>query len=362
MHFLFLNQYFPPDPAPTGILLRELADDLVKRGHTVDFVAARESYRAGQARGGRMLRELRALGRMLLDGARRRPRPEVIFSASSPPILLVVATLLAWWHRARSVHWIMDLYPEIAVALGEIRGGALAGIIRKMMGYGYRQAEHVVALDADMAACVRHHGVEAVIIRPWVFASVLARPLPDVEPVTPWTWIYSGNLGRAHEWETLLQVQRLIEERDPEMRLLFQGGGPSWPLAKARAEALGLRRCQWQPYVAEEALPAALLSAQVCVVSQRPEVQGCLWPSKLGFLLTLPRPILWVGPIDGAIARDLASRVHTGIFAPGEADAIADWLLAQKRRGTSAESPTLDATAHRAEALRAWQTLLDPAQ
>ena len=48
MRFLLLNQYFPPDPAPTGVLLREVADELVAAGHEVDFVAAQQDYRGGQ--------------------------------------------------------------------------------------------------------------------------------------------------------------------------------------------------------------------------------------------------------------------------------------------------------------------------
>ena len=43
--------------------------------------------------------------------------------------------------------------------------------------------------------------------------AVLERPTPDVQPDAEWTWIYSGNLGRAHEWETLLRAQQLIEQR-----------------------------------------------------------------------------------------------------------------------------------------------------
>src|SRR5882762_899772 len=97
---LFLNQYFPPDPAPTGVLLREVADELAAAGHQVDFVAARQDYRGGQQAGGRMRREFTALARMLFDGMRRQ-RADVIFAASSPPCLVVVATLLAFWHRAR---------------------------------------------------------------------------------------------------------------------------------------------------------------------------------------------------------------------------------------------------------------------
>ncbi|HYR57220.1 MAG TPA: hypothetical protein VEO95_01265, partial [Chthoniobacteraceae bacterium] len=111
MRVLFLNQYFPPDPAPTGVLFAEIAAELEKAGHAVDFVAARQEYRAAQKQGGRLLREARALCQMLLDGL-RRPRADVVVSGSSPPCLLVVATLVARWHRARSVHWIMDLYPE----------------------------------------------------------------------------------------------------------------------------------------------------------------------------------------------------------------------------------------------------------
>jgi len=359
MRVLFLNQYFPPDPAPTGVLLRELADELERAGHTVDFVAARQDYRAGQPKRGRMLREAKALARMLLDGL-RRPRAEVVVSASSPPCLLVVATLVAAWHRARSVHWIMDLYPEIAVALGEVRAGFVSRMIGRVMGWCYRSASRVVALDEDMAARLRRYGVDCAVIRPWVFAPVLKQlAVARGEPGAEWTWIYSGNLGRAHEWETLLQAQAILEKRAASVRLLFQGGGPSREAARERATALGLRQCEWADYVAEEELPASLLRCQALAVTQLPAAQGLLWPSKLGLVMSLPRPILWVGPVDGAIARMLRDFPHAGIFAPGEQARIADWLIALKAGG--ADDPAarvFDCAAHRAASLGAWMELL----
>src|SRR3954447_16473 len=127
MRVLLLNQYFPPDPAPTGMLLGELAERLRADGHTVDFVDAGVPYRAGQKQRGRARRELTALARMLWRGL-CAPRGDVVISATSPPLLLVVGTLVALRHRARSIHWAMDLYPDLAVALGEIREGALARI------------------------------------------------------------------------------------------------------------------------------------------------------------------------------------------------------------------------------------------
>ena len=359
MRVLFLNQYFPPDPAPTGVLLRELADELERAGHTVDFVAAREDYRAGQKKGGRMVREARALGRMLLDGL-RRPKADVVVSASSPPCLLVVATLVAAWHRAKSVHWIMDLYPEIAVALGEVQAGFVTRMIGKMMGWCYRRAARVVVLDEDMAARLRLYGVESVVIRPWVFAPVLKQlAAAREERAGEWTWIYSGNLGRAHEWETLLQTQALMEQRGTGVRLLFQGGGPARAAAQARVAELGLRQCAWTDYAAEAELPSSLRRCHVLAVTQLPAAHGLLWPSKLGLVVSLPRPILWIGPTDGAIARMLRAFPHAGVFAPGQAAEIADWLLAQKAGGGDVPAAQVfDPAAHRTASLAAWTELL----
>jgi colanic acid biosynthesis glycosyl transferase WcaI len=358
VRFLFLNQYFPPDPAPTGVLFRELAEHFTAHGHAVECVAAQQDYRSGQQYGGRLVREVAALLRMGWSGMRRQ-RPDVVIAGTSPPGLTFVAALVARWHRARAVHWIMDLYPEIAVALGETRSGLLSKTVSRAMGWAYRGGARVVALDEDMAERVRSYGVEPAIVHPWVFESILAQPQPTVAASEPWTWIYSGNLGRAHEWQTLLEAQALLEKCDAKVTLLFQGGGPAWPAAQRRAQELGLRDCHWLPYTKEADLPTTLLRAQVSAVTQLPATRGCLWPSKLGLVLTLPRPIAWVGPTDGAIANELRRYPHAGIFAPGDARALADWLLTLREHPvTIPASALLDARAQRTRSLATWLALV----
>ena len=64
MRVLFLNQYFPPDPAPTGLLFGEIAEELRARGHEVIFVSSGQEYRAGQKLSFRWVREAWALVRM----------------------------------------------------------------------------------------------------------------------------------------------------------------------------------------------------------------------------------------------------------------------------------------------------------
>ena len=360
MRVLFLNQYFPPDPAPTGMLLRELADALEETGHVVDFVDAGECYRGEKRSRGRMRREMKALARVLAGGLRCR-RPDVIESASSTPCVLVVATALALWRRAGSVHWLMDMYPEIAVALGEIRPGAFSGAIARLMAWCYRRTDRVVALDADMAARLIAYSVDVAVVRPWVFPAVIER-IPaalHIAPKPEWTWIYSGNLGRAHDWATLLEVQAILENRGAPCRLLFQGGGPAWLPARARAEELGLKNCAWSGYVEEEQLPRSLLACQLLVVTQLPAAQGLLWPSKLALAVTLPRPLLWIGPTNGAVAGLLRTLPHAGVFSAGQAAQIADWIIALKERPPSIErNATFDAARHRESSLKQLTMLI----
>ena len=334
MRFLFLNQYGPPDPVPTARLLGELANHLQGQGHEVEILSQSQSYHGRPARGGsRWRRELTALfaiGRAGWSG--KRARPDVVLSLTSPPGLVVVAALLARRHRARLAHWAMDLYPELALALGETGPNAIFHGIQNAMRWAYRRCALVIALDEDMQSHLQTtYGLKDVrVLEPWSSAEserqIAAASASAPEAETPWIWLYSGNLGRAHEWRTLLDAQRLLELRGGAARLVFQGDGAARPLAIAYAESIGLQRCAWNGYVHEAGLIESLLGAQALVATQRPETRGLLWPSKLALLERLPRPVLYVGPVDGAIANRLRRRAGTGIFAPGQAEEVAAWI------------------------------------
>jgi hypothetical protein len=220
----------------------------------------------------------------------------------------------------------MDLYPDVAVALGEVREGSLLHrLTSSLMGEAYRACDRIIVLDEDMAGRVRIHGPESEVLAPWPPAMEGADeewPRRERENEATFTWLYSGNLGRAHEWETLLEAQALLERDGLKIDLVFQGGGTERETALARAQELGLRRCHWQPYAEEADLVPSLLAADCLIATQRPETSGCLWPSKLALVLQLDRPLVWVGVPDGAVGRRLRDEGHF-CFAPGDAVGLA---------------------------------------
>jgi hypothetical protein len=46
VRFLLLNQFYPPDIAPTGQVLHDVAVNLVSKGHTVTVICSNRSYDA----------------------------------------------------------------------------------------------------------------------------------------------------------------------------------------------------------------------------------------------------------------------------------------------------------------------------
>jgi glycosyltransferase involved in cell wall biosynthesis len=196
-----------------------------------------------------------------------------------------------------------------------------AGLMRRF----YRACDLAVVLDREMAERIGPLPRRIETLPPWPPDPTLFT-LPEVAPgerSNVFTWLYSGNLGRAHEWHTLLEAQALLEARGVPVDLVFQGGGAEREPAMAAAAAMGLRHCQWRDYAPEADLIPSLVAADALVATQRPETAGCLWPSKLALAVLVGRPVLWVGGKDGGVAEWLRGQ---GYFAcePGDAGPLAD--------------------------------------
>jgi colanic acid biosynthesis glycosyl transferase WcaI len=360
MRILILNQYGPGDDAPTGKLFGEIAHDWISAGHECEFVTADRTYRNRQ--GFRWVWELRSLASMLWRGVSAK-RMDLILAGSSPPCLLVVAALAAMWHGAVLVHWAMDLYPELGARLEGGVARACSGVLKGWMRAAYSRCRTVVTLDEDMVRVLDVYGVSAGVIRPWVcgvpcgLGNGFSAAGNGSGMGRVFRWMYSGNLGRAHEWRTLLEAQALLEARGVEAELVFQGGGASWQPAGEHAARLGLHRCHWLPYVPEGKLVSQLLESDCLVATQLSETRGCLWPSKLALFLGLPRPLLWVGPSGGSVARILEGRDGAGCYACGDAKGVADWIEKRVALG-SWVAPVFDLAEERRRSLEDWRGIL----
>lgn len=351
MRIMLLNQYGAASGAPTGKILGELGQFLAQAGNTVTFVSTTQKYGVS-VHGSRIVREAKAHLKMLWQGI-TAPKVDVVISLTSPGCLPVTATLIGWRHRARHFHWAMDLYPDAGIELDEIRNPLLITLLKSLMRHAYSQAETVVALDQDMSDYLKlHYQTETAIIPPTPPQLTWPEPKPKER-----CWLYSGNFGRAHEINILLEAQRDLEATRYPATLILQGHGNQFEATQNLARKMKLERVVWRDPVPFDELGASLLAADILVVTRKKEIKGILSPSKLILAELSGRTILWIGDTDGHTARALRAQGH-GVFGQNENIAIAAWLKTQFQMPRQTR-PSQPVERLRQKVMIDWQNLLE---
>jgi len=334
---ILLNQFFPPDLAPTGQMAADLAEDLIGMGHQVSVLASRGSYLGGEKRESHSTWRgidvhrvsatslgKRTLAHRALDygsfyaaagwALRRMPPPDVIVAMTTPP-LIAATGLGARQKGTRLVYWVQDLYPEIAIAFGAIGENALhtrtmAAISRRVMA----AAASVVVLGEAMADRVVAAGARrdrVTTIPNWADGQVVRSVPHDANPLredlrrgSRFVVLYSGNIGRAHDVSTLVGAARALAGRD-DIAFVFQGEGNK--RAELELGTRGLPNVRFAPYQPREKLAESLSAADVHLITLSPNVLGLLEPSKLYGIMAAGRPALYVGPDRSEVARTIAA-------------------------------------------------------
>ena len=357
MKILLLNQFFPPDLAPTGQMAADLAEDLVAAGHSVSVLASRGSYLGGERqparstwkgvevfRGAATSLGKKTLVYRALDYASfyasaglalsRMDPPDVVVAMTTPP-LIAAAGLAATRRGSKLVSWVQDLYPEIAVAFGALRDGspaarAMAALSRKVMG----ASANVVVLGEAMKEKAVQAGAapERVAIIPnWADGEVI-RPVPnesnrlrdDLARGARFVVLYSGNIGRAHDVSTVVQAAKLLADR-PDIAFVFQGDG-----AKRAELVLGTRalpNVRFVPYQLREKLSESLSAADLHLITLAPNVVGLLEPSKLYGVMAAGRPSVYVGPGRSEVARTIQAEKIGACVENGNAAGLVDAIV-----------------------------------
>jgi len=359
---IFVNRYFFPDHSATSQILSDLAFHLTGSGHEVHVLTSGQIYDAPSAvlpaletvngvqvhrlastRFGRGALPGRAIDylsfyRSVYHHLITIARPSDIVIATTDPPLLSVAVAPAVRRRgARLVNWLQDIYPETAAVLGvPLLRGPLGTVLTSLRNRILQQSASNVVVGDLMAQWVLKLGVPAArvhVIANWCNDEAI-KPQPQTgNPLRPaWDLVgkfifgYSGNLGRAHEYDTVLEAAKRLR-RDPRIVFLMIGGGKRFEdLAKAvKAHALE-GSFRFLAYQEQALLPHSLSVPDVHWLSLQPQLEGLIVPSKFYGIAAAGRPMVMIGDPEGEIGR-LVQQHGCGVaIAPGNAEALARTL------------------------------------
>jgi len=332
MKLLVINQYGPPDGAATAQMLGDLVERAAQDGAEVTVICSDRSYadpavrypRQEQWKGvdvrrvaitgfgrsgtlGRAVDYVTFLIRAAIAGM-RAPKPDVTLGLSTPPILGALAVVLARLRGGRAGYWAMDVYPDVAFALGALEKTALAGcVLGAISRWTLRSADVAIALGECMAERLTAGGARRVAtVHNWADErSITPTPTSESRLRRARGWgrkfvvLYSGNLGLAHTFDAVLDAAAQLS--DANVVFAFAGTGPRLDEVKTGAARRSLSNVEFLSAVPREDLGDLLAAGDLHLITLREGMPGLLVPSKVYGILAAGRPILYVGPAEGEI-------------------------------------------------------------
>jgi len=362
VRLIFINRFFYPDHSATSQILSDLAFHLANEGHAIHVITSRQIYddsraalagyetvnavhvhRVASTQFGRSALLGRAFDYLSFYRSVRRSLTELtgpndlIIAKTDPPLLSVVAGAVARRRGARLVNWLQDIYPEIAAVLGvPLTRGPVGKALAVLRNRGLRQAEATVVVGELMAQKVQTLGAPAArvhVIPNWCNDEAIKPIAQQNNPLRErWSLLgkfvfgYSGNLGRAHEYSTVLAAAERLRS-DARIAFVMIGGGTRFDELRSAVKTRGLDNSfRFMPYQEQAMLPYSLNVPDVHWLSLSPKLEGLIVPSKFYGIAAAGKPIVVIGDRDGELATLVRHHDCGAAVAPGDVNRLAEML------------------------------------
>jgi len=273
--------------------------------------------------------------------------PALNFFLSQPPLFAAWGRVLRTLRGTPYCCLVMDLYPHVLAAsnvMREISWGYR--LLRRLMIGTLAAADTVFVIGRCMRDRLIQEGVPAdrIVVTPnWANEEVI-RPVPRADNALARSFgigdefvvLYSGNMGIAHEFGTVLAAaERLLGERD--IRFLFLGEGARRPEVEREVARKGLTNVTVGPLQPAASMSESQSLGDVHFVSMKAAFTGLLVPSKAYSALAAGRPLLYEGAADGEVARLIAEHGLGHVVSPGDVEAMVTAIRAMAADRSSTE-------------------------
>ncbi len=341
MKIVLFNQFFWPDTVATSQILTEVARGLAKE-HEVTAICggggAETSVAGGIPRPNVNILRIHNAGFGHSTPARVASymtylvgviwhcclirRPDCFVTLTTPPILSVIGSFFARARHIRHVIWEMDVYPDIATDLEYFKKGGVVELFSgTVIDWSRRRADAIIVLGEDMKTRLMARGFpenKIHVAENWANGLEIA-PVPFSDG--PLTVHYSGNLGLAHEVETITAVMERLAN-NPHFRFIFAGGGPRRAQLETRCRERLIQNVEFRPFCSNAQLGQSLAEGHLGLITQIPETLGSIVPSKTYGLMAAGRPLLFIGPAESTPARHIRSFNCGWHIQPGDVDGV----------------------------------------
>lgn len=224
--------------------------------------------------------------------------------ACSPPLTIgLAAWAMSVVKHCKYIYNVQELYPDIAVNLGKMKGRMVIRFFQGVERFIYRHAAFVTSITEGMCAKIRKRTrLEKVVMIPNYVdvdegskLKVEGRKLKvvgDGKGERTLTVCYAGNMGVPQNLGVMVEAARILKEKGEKVRFVFAGGGQDEERLKKMAE--GLDNVEFRGYLPISEMPRIYAESDVFYVGQDPQAANDGIPSKIYRILGRRKPLLVV--------------------------------------------------------------------
>jgi len=352
-------------------LIRELRALGVNASH--HFAVAEEEYRQARSAGARARVRWQCYAsypRALYSRLRDQSRPAVAVVCTNTFYAPALAIRAALGRGTSVVNWIFDLFPDVLVQSGTLRPRGLPDLqLGNLSRWAFQRASANVFLGHRLQAFAeRRYGQirNANVIFVGGDGEAFRAAEPQQRPTNaPLRILYSGNLGRMHDVQTVLELLR--QPGSDGWTMDFRGHGAGF---RELASATNSAQFDTSHVTFGGSLPTptwveTLKAADVALVTMKRGCEGLVMPSKTYSAMAAGQAILAICPRESDLADTVLRHAAGWVVEPGDVAGLRDVLkaatrqpekvLEMRRRAFDAAHSTYD---QRAAAAR-WAGLLD---
>lgn len=272
MLILYIHQYFNTPNMPGSTRSYEMARRFVDQGHDVHVITSwrnpcvatswMHSIEAGinvhwlpveYSNNMLFFDRIKAFIRFAIKSAFQafKIKADVIFATSTPLTIALPAVYASRRQKIPMVFEVRDLWPELPIAIGELKNPGLCYLARKLEHWAYKNSAAVVTLSPGMKAGVVLAGYppEKVAVIPnssdnaeFSYNSVAAQKFRGERK-----WlaerpliVYTGTFGKINGVHYMVELASALLRRHSDIRILLVGNGSERNKIKLAAQEAGV--------------------------------------------------------------------------------------------------------------------------
>jgi glycosyltransferase involved in cell wall biosynthesis len=255
-----------------------------------------------------------------------------LFIITNPPFAIFITLFL----RNNYSLLIYDVYPDALVQYKIFKEKSfIVKYWKKLNSKVFLKANRIFTISEGMseliASYVSKNRIEVVPI--WTDAEFL-KPLPKDENLFlkqldltgKFLIQYSGNLGRTHDVEVLVELAKEFKDVS-NVFFLIVGEGDKKKIIEEKIKEYQLSNCLLLPWQPVEMLPYSLSAPDLGVVTLGSEASNLSVPSKTFNLMSVQVPILAIADNDSELSRIIQKYSIGNSFSKNQLSEMKEYIL-----------------------------------